>query len=101
MANLIAIHLNAGHTGNGNPRRLFLVVDAGDKYPHVLDAVDEGYEGDARVKRQYPGIRVVSEQIATTPGEYREYLRRFTALAKRKAKPSGNKRSSRGSRKSR
>lgn len=95
MPNLIGINLSAGHTGNGNPRRLFLVIEVGDKYPQIIDAIDEGHEGQGRAKRQYPSIRIVNERIETTPAEYREYLRRFTELAKRKAKPSGAKRSSR------
>ena len=92
MANLIGVNLSAGHTGNGNPRRMFLVIDVDGKYPSIVDAVDEGYEGSARVKRQYPTIRLVTERIETTPSEYREYLRRFKELAK---PASGNKKPTR------
>jgi hypothetical protein len=69
---MLYIHLNAGHTGNGNPRRLFLVIDPDSG--QAVDAVDEGYEGTGAVTREYPGIKAGPE-IHTTPAEYRELLK--------------------------
>lgn len=66
----IAIRLNAGHDVNGNPRRVFVVIDP--KHG-VIDAIDEGYEGEAGLKRAH---RITSSaDFMTTPGEYRGLLR--------------------------
>jgi hypothetical protein len=69
---MLYIHLNAGHTGNGNPRRLFLVIDPDSG--EAVDAVDEGYEGSSAVIRRYPEIKGGPE-IETTPAEYRRILK--------------------------
>ena len=39
--NVVAIHLDAGHDTNGNPRRVFVLLD--EKGIH--DVIDEGYRG--------------------------------------------------------
>jgi hypothetical protein len=69
---MLYIHLDAGRTASGNPRRLFLVIDPDTA--QAVDAVDEGYEGRAAVQREYPGIKE-GPRLATTPAEYRALLR--------------------------
>jgi hypothetical protein len=66
------IHLHAGHTASGNPRRLFLVIDPDTA--EAVDAIDEGYEGKSAVERKYPGIKS-GPYLETTPKEYRDTLR--------------------------
>lgn len=73
---VLAVHLNAGNDRNGNPRRLFLVVDAG---ANVLAAVDEGFEGSAALERAGYKNLPTTDQISTTPSEYRELLRHSRA----------------------
>ena len=65
----VAIRLNAGNDRNGNPRRVFVVIDPRHG---VVDAIDEGYSGDAELKKRY---RITSSaDFSTTPAEYRELL---------------------------
>lgn len=65
---MIAIHLNAGNNANGNPRRIYVVLDAD---ANIVGTVDEGYEGNARLKREYPGVKI-GPTFATSPAEYRD-----------------------------
>jgi hypothetical protein len=65
-----AVKINAGNDANGNPRRAWLVYDRNGNY---LGTVDEGYSGDAELKRQYPGA-VVLAVVPTTVKFYREAL---------------------------
>jgi hypothetical protein len=65
-------HLTAQNDRNGNPRRLYLVMDADG---NIMDAIDEGYAGCPRWLRdliQLPSIEI-------QPKTYREMLRDFTA----------------------
>jgi hypothetical protein len=68
------IHLNAGHTTNGNPRRVFVVIDVSDGT--IVDAIDEGYKGTDAVTSHYPGI-VAGPEFDTTPAQYRALLKQF------------------------
>jgi hypothetical protein len=68
----IALHLDAGHTTNGNPRRCYLVID-----PATLEhlaVIDEGFEGIAALRRHYPTARCAAE-VPTTPAHYRSLMR--------------------------
>lgn len=67
----IAIRLNAGNDVNGNPRRVFVVLDP---MVGVIDAIDEGYEGEAELRKRY---RISSTaDLDTTPRQYRELVKR-------------------------
>ena len=65
------IHLNAGNDRNGNPRRIYVLLDNGQK----RGAWDEGYAGshavpsDIRAQHPYP------HSFLTTPAEYRRLLK--------------------------
>lgn len=80
----IAIRLNAGNDTNGNPRRVFVVLDP---KRGIIDAVDEGYEGEEPLKRAHR-IRSLAD-FMTTPREYRGLLR---DAAETKRMMSGRKR---------
>jgi len=67
----IILHLNAGRSGSGNPRRCFVVMA---KLGEIIDVIDEGYEGSAAVRKKYPHTPVTDE-IDTTPANYRRLLR--------------------------
>ena len=66
---MLAVHLNAGNDANGNPRRIFVILD---DQARVLDAVEEGYEGVSGALKNagYEGI-AVSPRFDTTPAEYK------------------------------
>ena len=67
----VAIMLNAKHDTNGNPRRVYVVLDAvsGD----MIDAIKD-YCGIQDLYKSYPGIGSPCE-FPTTPGEYRSLLK--------------------------
>lgn len=75
----IAIHLDAGHTTNGNPRRVYVVLD---EKAQIVDVIDEGYEGSARVTRVHGKIPI-SEEIETTPGQYRDMKKFYPSRLRR------------------
>lgn len=74
------IRLDAGHDTNGNPRRVFVVLD---KDSDVLAAVDEGYAGSHALEEWIPGAlgsrlrRANYPTFATTGAEYRGLLRDY------------------------
>ena len=68
---LIAIHLNAGNDRNGNPRRIYLVLDEDAR---VVNALDESYRGRDALDSVYVGCPV-SAELEITPREYRALLR--------------------------
>lgn len=65
-----AIKINAGNDSNGNPRRAFLVLSNGS----IIEAIDEGYNGESELHEKYPGI-YVSAHLYVTPKEYKDVLR--------------------------
>lgn len=76
--NIQVIKFNAGNDTNGNPRRLFAVMRAGD----VVIAIDEGYSGSAALADALPRsgaylASLVGVTFATTPKQYRELLKEF------------------------
>jgi hypothetical protein len=71
----VAFSLNANHDSNGNPRRVYVILDeTGD----IAGAIDEGYNGRGKLDKKFPGIGSICN-FKTTPAEYREVL----AMAKK------------------
>lgn len=68
---MIYLHLATKHDTNGNPRRLFLVLDE-DGNP--VDAIDEGYAGSRQVYEKYPNI-MDGPRIEVTISEYKDWLK--------------------------
>ena len=63
-----ALHLAAPNDTNGNPRRLYAVLDSEGG---IADVVDEGYQGSSAATELWgPQIRI-GARIEITPGEYR------------------------------
>jgi len=69
------IRLNAGNDKNGNPRRVFIVLDAGRG--EIIKAIDEGYSGFGAVKEAGINEWWSGLTFDTTPSEYRSLLRLF------------------------
>lgn len=69
---MFAIKLDAGRDRNGNPKRIFVVFNAGGE---VMDAVDEGYAGNHALIFKYPQAYFDGEVIKTTKKEYRRFLK--------------------------
>lgn len=76
----IIIRFNAGHDCNGNPRRVYAVIDV--KSGDIIRGIDEGYRGEGAIDLAMPGFRQRPSfqgysipTIATTPAQYREICR--------------------------
>jgi hypothetical protein len=69
----LAIKIDAGNDKNGNPRRGWIIVSCADG--NTLDFVDEGYSGRGALDMTWPNY-VEGPTIVTTPGEYRDFLRK-------------------------
>ena len=68
---MIYLHLSTKHDTNGNPRRLFLILnEKGDP----INAIDEGYAGNSQVRKEHPDA-VAGPRIEVTISEYRGWLR--------------------------
>ncbi len=69
---LLALHLDAGHNINGNPRRCYVIVrgDTGE----IVETIDEGYRDAAAYQGKYPEANYVG-RIPTTANYRRELLR--------------------------
>lgn len=67
-------HVRALNDANGNPRRLYLVIDT--DHPESTNAVDEGYEG------RPTGLASAHElpSIDVAPSEYKRLLKRYPAV---------------------
>lgn len=70
---MLAVKLNARNDVNGNPRRLFLVMDS----EGIIDAVEEGYLGIGALDNRYHGCPVL-ETLYITPGEYKRFIRLYS-----------------------
>ncbi len=68
----VAIKLNAGNNRNGNPRRVYVVLDT--ITGRIVDTIDEGYLGIAALHKIHPTIPTPCEFFTTTR-EYRELLK--------------------------
>lgn len=85
----IAIRLNAGNDMNGNPRRVFVVLDKHG----ILDIIDEGYNGDSELRKRH---RIsASDDFETTPAEYRQLVKRADATRRMMSGPPASRRSRR------
>lgn len=73
IADKLALHFNAGNDANGNPRRVFVVVNTSGI---VLSAHDEGYRGESAVTKDYPGIAIVGV-FPIKPVDYKHFLRKY------------------------
>ncbi len=74
---MVVLHLNAGHTVNGNPRRVYVVIG---RDGCIKRAIDEGYNGISALWTAYPRLKdkpVYPVQLDTTPAEYRRLLREY------------------------
>jgi hypothetical protein len=66
---MIAIHIDAGHTGNGNPRRGWIVFGKDGEF---VAFVEEGYYGFSALKRAgFTGVPA-TERIGVTPSTYQQ-----------------------------
>lgn len=63
-------HLTADNDTNGNPRRLYLVIDHDGA---MVAAIDEGYLGKGAIAG-YDGLRELPE-LKITPRQYRDLRR--------------------------
>ncbi len=70
---MVCIRLCAKHDTNGNPRRVFVLLDSDGA---IVRAIDEGY-GGSRVLDAY-SLRGPITDFETTPAEYRRLLRDFS-----------------------
>jgi len=73
VADKIALHFNAGNDSNGNPRRVFVVVNTNG---NVEGAFNEGYIGSSAVTKHFPGIAIVG-RFDITPAQYREIRKHY------------------------
>lgn len=67
------VNLNAGNDRNGNPRRIFILIQRGG----IVGGWDEGFRGTDAVP---PSLRLAASRattIAITSGQYRSLKRRF------------------------
>lgn len=81
LSNISILHLDAGHDPNGNPKRLYVLVEPGS----VVAVVNEGYRGRAAIDDAFShdvgakGIttlsKAISIKLAITGKEYTEIKR--------------------------
>lgn len=70
---MLAIHINAGNSKNGNPRRGWIIADDSGSF---VDFVDEGYYGkDALRTSPYANVVSTQQTLDVAPGVYRDLLR--------------------------
>lgn len=68
---MIAVKMNAGNDRNGNPRRVYVILnDRAD----IVGTHDEGYAGDHGFRQAFPDVPI-GPTFAITPGEYRELVK--------------------------
>ncbi len=75
------VKIRAGHTVNGNPRRGWVVMNS--RTGDMVDFVDEGYTGEAALRRQFPHA-VHGVTLEVVPREYRDLLREAKEIQKKK-----------------
>ena len=73
--NEVAIRLNAGNDSNGNPRRIFVVINPCTD--DIVDSIDEGYIGTSGLFKKYPSVNYTGTTIDTSPSQYRELKKQF------------------------
>ncbi len=72
---MVCIRLCAKHDSNGNPRRVFVLLDSDGS---IVRAIDEGYAG-SRVLEGYSLSGAITD-FETTPAEYRRFAARFRPI---------------------
>lgn len=75
---MISILLDAGHDINGNPRRVWVVLDEDGSF---VETIDEEYLGSSAVSKKYPNV-ILGPTFKTTAKEYRSLLK-FHAVKKK------------------
>ena len=68
---MIYLHWSTKNDVNGNPRRLYMVLDDDGC---VVDVINEGYAGNSQVRRKYPDA-VVGPRIEVPISEYNDWLK--------------------------
>lgn len=68
---LLVIYLRADNDVNGNPRRVYVVMD---RNGFTVDAIDEGYLGEQAFLERYPNARKV-KFFDVELSEYRYWTR--------------------------
>jgi hypothetical protein len=72
----IVQHLNAMNDNNGNPRRLFLVLNTSDG---KVTAYDEGYQGEQAMPEAVRVDNVRMPSLVIRYGAYRDILKQYGA----------------------
>ena len=67
---MIYLHLKAASDNNGNPRRLFMVLDANG---NIQAVIDQGYNGSREVDKRFPDAKE-GPMISITVSEYNPLL---------------------------
>ena len=70
---MLVFQLAASNDRNGNPRRLFLIVDTDG---NIVEAIDEGYNGTSAYELKYPDAKLVT-WMNVPVSEYNTYLKEF------------------------
>jgi hypothetical protein len=75
MRTTVYLHLEADNDRNGNPRRLFYCITTNTDHPGMvmIEAIDEGYEGEEPLKRAYPTAEYAGA-VTIPAAEYRRLL---------------------------
>ena len=71
------LHLDAGHDRNGNPRRVYVGIDATGT---AVAVTDEGYAGEPGWVRSARSLGIEAVRIPTTASYRRDVLREARAL---------------------
>jgi hypothetical protein len=70
---MLAIHIDAGHSSNGNPRRGFIIADDNGNF---VDFVDESFIGrSALAQAGYASIASTASRIEVPAKVYSEFKR--------------------------
>lgn len=68
----IAIHINAGHDRNGNPKRGWIIANSEGEF---IDFVEEGYQGSGALRlSSYSNVKP-TPTIDVVPSVYRDAMR--------------------------
>ncbi len=67
-------HLRAGHTANGNPRRIWALIYVTANSAKYWKCYDEGYGGMPKELKERHGIGQLPD-LEITPKQYRDLLR--------------------------
>ena len=71
---MVCIRLCAKNDVNGNPRRVFVLLDSDGC---IVRAIDEGYAGVGALDGIFDYRQLGIPDFDTTPAEYRRLLREF------------------------